>query len=1308
MLPLTCIMDKNGSVYTPSKGDSDMNQYLHMQNKRMGKLRPRLFAVIALLLVSSVMLGSASFAWLILSRAPEVAGVASNIGANGNLEIALGKNIGESAVGDSSEKIKVTQANRTWGNIVDLTDASYGLQVITLRPVLLNAAGGAVNTLHPFAHPVYGEDGRIETIYANDMFAGVYNGERFFTSADEYGVRGIGTAEYVAPGNEGTFGPMSRRQELYFQACENLWGMTRSGFETLCERNQSVLMAYCYYGTGISAAEFDLDAFAREVDDVVSAANEELRLGFTLLAAAEMTPSASYLMAIDHLEDAYPNYEVVQPAVHAAIQATGAVETVEAIAELRAFQDAAAQLKAVIASGEINGSDGYSMEEIEKTVGLIFDLEKTNFSIGTVTYDEKNYDLIQNNFYSNVLSGLYYQIPYDDRRGWDSWESDFGDLSVDNMTSSLQDADGYGDNDSREDLASTIYWQMNEISESLPLADLDQGIAGLYISHWNYWDAHAEEYQLLQEETAELETQVKLLEDTIAEKQAQADVDPNEISALEAELQAKSEQLQEKNTQLQALLDEKIYAPDDSNLETIRSVMQDAVEAVRKYTLWSIAYFACDGQVPDDAYHRMWEIANSSGYVHPRTAYQTLCNYSVTPPDALTEMVAAYEKLEKELNFLTEKTDAVTWPELNAELQRVFGTIKHYFYFHDRYAPYSYSGQYFPEDIAAPTEVMTNLRDEIKKLEDAITDSKSYNHRITYGAYDENQLWAQALNVLDSFYDARYPFEYGTGEYTLEDRPFTTEHDMYYSDGFRFGIGVGVGSEDNFNESGLTVRQTRFKNAQESISYYQNQLITAAVNADKDPVALLMQMIAGQNSVSLVTISDYLVSLQQQLDYAEEMLYQAALAMAASDYAEDSVYRTVYSDSAPKNAAGLIELLRQGAFDEKVLNAFDHRMELLNDQKAQLNRSVAMLENYQNPQTGALLTEQIPAAEAAALLDPVLDMDGLTLYAYVQEEPEQEQDGETEATLPPAYLRTVLYAGFGSPAVQINGNQATIGSGEPITVFGDVYLSLENSLAGSMLAFAKTQVETYTPPAGSLDAGEIADFENGMNRQSYAIGTGENVFTLNLHTADTPYALTSNLWDYTGNTNYISANRQLVDVYGYCVDLSFRTNATGSNLLLQTDAANRIYSGDEAQTDTTMGAGSYMEFTIVNQDYPLNKALEYMGCLRVAITDTNTGYIYGYAVLDMDAVEVAENTIKAPLRLFDKDTGMMVEGDAAQYLCRLDQNLEKNLTVYVYLDGAKITDAMVSAYDKQSLQGALNLQFCSSADLKPAVISELR
>lgn len=1364
------------------------NKIVQSLNTKRSITGKRLYAAASMLLVSLLLLSYASYAWLVLSSSPEIANVTTNIAANGSLEIALGKNIGQSAVGDSFEKQETTKANRTWGNLIDLSDDSYGLHAITLRPVMLNSAGGAVNTLHPFSHPIYGSDGRVMKLYSNDMFAAPYNGNWFATVPNEYGVRGIGAAIYATQGEVDTFGPLSHRQRVYYEACDDIdsfgyyyndyLNFFKCEYISLCSNTRNVLREYCNNNTEGSITDFDLGTFVKKVENVISAANEDLRLCFTLMAAAEMTPAENYHAVMALLEEENPDYETAQVLVSEAIQIMEATEVGAAIAELRAFQDAAAQLKAVIDSDKIDGSDGYSMEEIACTVGLIFDLEKSNFTTKTEIIEEtsysetgepitveKAYTVIYDDYYSAVIPELCYYSRYHGKYGG---SSSFTRDSHSKLTNSLRTDTGNQDNASRAETVNDIKdSQMNAISNSLRLGDLDQAIATLYVDHLIYWDTHVEEYEHLQEEIAALEPQVRPFEAFIAEQQSALAAITAEIEALEqqlaatteldakAEIQeqltqkqaqvesinnalaeplAKATELANKEAQLQALREERVFAPDDSRFETIRSVMVDTIEAMRKYILWAIAYAACDGNVPDDGYHRMLEIANSSEYIHPRTAYLTLCNYDVTPPDELKRMVDAYEMLEKELLFLQREavnaegnetsgiSDMVSWAEVDAELKRVFGTIDHEFHFFKekydsetkRYVT-THNRYYSPEDGVVPVKVMTDIREEIEALEKADGTYMRIYHDISYG---EDQLWSHVLGLLQSI--SYQSFGYGESSYVLEDRTFWTQHYMPYSNDLSFNISVGVGSEENFNESGLTTRQTYFQKAQKNISRYQNELMTAALTMDKDMVALLMDLMAEEDSFSLATISNYLSALEEQVEYGEEIMYQAAMAMVASDYADDTVYNEVYSEysyNTYDDAAALLALLRNKRFDEKVMEAFDHRMELLENQKSQLSRSMELLRSYYDEETGDLTTEQIPLAEAVALLNPVLDTSGLNLYGYVAEKQTQ-PEGSTEPLPPPVYLRTALYQGFGSPAVSISGKEATIEGSEPITLFGDVYLSFERSVSGALLALAKTQVETYAPPSGAINAEDIITYENGMNRHSYAMGGEENLFTLTLCTMDTPYALSTDLWTYTGNTDYISADYLLYELYGYCIDISVRTNAVDSGLLLQTEAANRIYDEELVLTDTTMGAGSNMEFVIADDpSYSLDMAKEYMSCIRVAIADTNTGYLYGYAALDMntaeitekdEALEISDTIIKAPLRLYDKNSGIMVDETDTQYLCDLEQNLEKNLTIYVYIDGAKASSEFTSAHDAKSLDGVLNIQFCSSASLEPIVMKDLR
>lgn len=156
-------------------------------------IRSRLIAAVAMLLVASFMVVSSSYAWFTLSTAPEITGIDTAVGANGNLEIALytGEAVAESGIGDTNQNVK-------WGNLIDLGDDTYGLKTISLYPARLNVTGDATNGWSieyekPLMTPVYSADGRISAL--NDgTLTGPYDGKSFDSSKTSNGVRGIGNA----------------------------------------------------------------------------------------------------------------------------------------------------------------------------------------------------------------------------------------------------------------------------------------------------------------------------------------------------------------------------------------------------------------------------------------------------------------------------------------------------------------------------------------------------------------------------------------------------------------------------------------------------------------------------------------------------------------------------------------------------------------------------------------------------------------------------------------------------------------------------------------------------------------------------------------------------------------------------------------------------------------------------------------------------------------------------------------------------------------------------------------------------------
>lgn len=164
-------------------------------------MKERVIAVAVLLATSITMMASASFAWVTLSRAPEVNSLATTISTNGNLEIALSDFDGlvpdESAVGDGVGS--VLETNLKWGNLINLAHENYGLDYLTLRPAVLNTSSLLDSPLYSVK---YGSDGRVwDTIsdFAYTNFQVTDGGAKAFFVPEngiKYGVRAISSVTY--------------------------------------------------------------------------------------------------------------------------------------------------------------------------------------------------------------------------------------------------------------------------------------------------------------------------------------------------------------------------------------------------------------------------------------------------------------------------------------------------------------------------------------------------------------------------------------------------------------------------------------------------------------------------------------------------------------------------------------------------------------------------------------------------------------------------------------------------------------------------------------------------------------------------------------------------------------------------------------------------------------------------------------------------------------------------------------------------------------------------------------------------------
>ena len=164
-------------------------------------------------------------------------------------------------------------------------------------------------------------------------------------------------------------------------------------------------------------------------------------------------------------------------------------------------------------------------------------------------------------------------------------------------------------------------------------------------------------------------------------------------------------------------------------------------------------------------------------------------------------------------------------------------------------------------------------------------------------------------------------------------------------------------------------------------------------------------------------------------------------------------------------------------------------------------------------------------------------------------------------------------------------------------------------------------------------------------------------------------------------------------LYGYILDLGFKTNAATSNLLLQTEAIDRVNQSNTDAESGTMGGGSYMSFTVTEgADITNTQVVQIMNCFRIVFFDTNSGDVIGNAYLDTDeAVFNAEGEVVAKIYMENPD----------QVITPLTQNTERNISVLVYLDAENLMNEHVSATTATSVTGVMNLQFASDADLVP-------
>lgn len=279
------------------------------KDRRHRDVKSKLMAAVCMLLVSTIMLMSSTYAWFTLSTAPEVTGITTSVGANGNLEMALlpsdKTTVPEalaaitSEAGDGAATKTMVQKNVTWGNLVTLSDPDdatngdyYGLNHIVLYPSALNETDGAINIGSGIlSYPQYGSDGRISALSSGTV-TGLYDSEggAFMptaTGTNAYGVRAVGAVS-----------GMTDRQVAYRNASSAADGFAgkakstaREGLRTYGPTLAAVAVAYGLNGSSATYTQADVAAIdaliveLQEAQDYVEKAYLQYLLTYAASAA---------------------------------------------------------------------------------------------------------------------------------------------------------------------------------------------------------------------------------------------------------------------------------------------------------------------------------------------------------------------------------------------------------------------------------------------------------------------------------------------------------------------------------------------------------------------------------------------------------------------------------------------------------------------------------------------------------------------------------------------------------------------------------------------------------------------------------------------------------------------------------------------------------------------------------------------------------------------------------------------------------------------------------------------------------------
>lgn len=381
-------------------------------DKREQDVKKKLSAAILMLLVSCIMVVTSTYAWFTLSTAPEVTGIQTTIGGNGNLEIAL-------ATGDtwadptsvttlsSTTGLTTKETNITWGNLVDVSQ-DYGVNLLSLTPakLSLDETGAIVNSNY-LEVPKYGSDGRVSTL-AKDVMSAIYNGTAFSvgkTAAgnDNRGLRALGISA-----------AMTARQSAWMSALSsvnNYSNSAKTGTSSAMQANGATLGSVAVKLA--TSSKKDTEKFTQEDFNAILALVTDtkaasLYIEDAIIAAIDATVASGLMQTdIDDTEYSAISSALATSSIQTTANTTGNItattdtvtftydsETVtvsdSALATIiTKYVEVANSLDGALTSLNSVGTKGsYYWTDIDDAVNKLMDINKGKITVAGYTLDE--------------------------------------------------------------------------------------------------------------------------------------------------------------------------------------------------------------------------------------------------------------------------------------------------------------------------------------------------------------------------------------------------------------------------------------------------------------------------------------------------------------------------------------------------------------------------------------------------------------------------------------------------------------------------------------------------------------------------------------------------------------------------------------------------------------------------------------------------------------------------------------------------------------------------------------------------------